>query len=472
MVVVYAALVSYVLGFALFAPRVLGIVDEDRYVSQALAFTQGRTTVDGSGIIIPSVRVPMISDYPPGTSLLQAPFVWSLGWRGAALLSVVALVAATLLTAAWLRDGAKSPVFALLVPGFLGASLFGRIAMSDMPAGALVALATWLLWRADRRRPWLSLAVGAVASASLLFREPLVVLLAPLIVGALVRGKIHMRGLFAGAAAGLAVRLALSQAFFGEALYVRDSGIGFSMASLAHTLPVYAFILLVMFPGGALLPVLYRGERRFELLAAVTAYLMVFLLYDYDVVGSNGLVKGTMLAARFMIPLVPVLAWMAADVWPRAFAALPDSIRSRAHGLVLVAGVVVASASFIIHPLMRVQEHDALGIVRGMFENTTAATPLITNSDATLKYLSPAYGSRRLILRQEIRSDTVPSLLRGFGTLSMVLLDRVDSELFRKDAEENNRFVADVGRLCELKVAYHADFDWAALRVLDINRCR
>lgn len=470
--VLYAALASYVLGFALFAPRVLSVVDEDRYVSQALAFSQGRTTLDGSGIIIPPVRVPMISDYPPGTSLLQAPLVWSLGWRGAAVLSVAALIATTLLTAAWLRDGAKSPAFALLIPGFLGASLFGRVAMSDMPAGALVALAIWLLWRADRRRPWLSLAVGAVAGAALLFREPLAMLLAPLIVGAMVRGKIHARGLFAGGAAGLAVRLALSQAFFGDALYVRDSDIGFSAASLAHTLPVYGFILLVMFPGGALLPFLYRGERRAELLGAVAAYVMVFLLYDYDVVGSNGLVKGTMLAARYMIPLIPVLAWMAADVWPRAFAALPGSVQSRPRRLVLVAGAAVAAASFLIHPLMRVQEQDALGIVRGMFENTSAATPLITNSDATLKYLSPAYGSRRLILRQQIRSDTVPALLQAFGALSIVLLDRVDTELFRKDAKENNRFVADLGRLCELKMVYRADFAWASLRVLDINRCR
>ena len=50
------------LGFALFMPRVLTLVDEERYVSQAVAFAQGRTNIEGSEIVTPPVPMRMISN--------------------------------------------------------------------------------------------------------------------------------------------------------------------------------------------------------------------------------------------------------------------------------------------------------------------------------------------------------------------------------------------------------------------------
>jgi hypothetical protein len=439
-------------------------------VSQALAFAQGSRTIPNAGIMIPPVSVPTISNYPPGTSLLQAPFVWAFGWRGAALVSVLSLVGMTLVTARWLREWGRNPSFALLIPAFFATLLFGRIAMSDVPGGALVAVACWLLWRAERRGWAGSFAAGLAAGASLLFREPLVVLLAPLLLGAVARRSVGPLALVAGGLVAVASRLLVAQLVFGDPFYVRDAGIGFSPTSLTHTLPVYAVILLLMFPGGALLPFLYRGERRVELVSAIGAYVALFLFYDYDVIRSQGPIKGSLLAARFMIPATPLLVWMAAEVWPR-MAPRIGVWRSTGVRLVTVGAAGVVLLSFAVHPAARSQEGDGLVIVRGIFEHTSQGVPVITNSDASLKYLSPAYGPRRLILRQGVAPDSVPVLLARHHALDLVMLDRTDSELFRSDAAANRSFLDSLRGVCELTSKHDTALSWVTLRVLSVERC-
>src|SRR5437762_10502691 len=89
---VVATLAAYVAGFLLFPPRILLILDEERYVAQAMAFAMGRSTLPHAQILYPPSPIGVVTDYPPGTSLLQVPFVWLFGWRGAAVLSVIGLV--------------------------------------------------------------------------------------------------------------------------------------------------------------------------------------------------------------------------------------------------------------------------------------------------------------------------------------------------------------------------------------------
>jgi len=463
---------SYVVGLALYPPRVLTVVDEDRYVSQALAFARGAPVIEGSGIVVPPVQVRAISDYPPGTSLLQTPFVAAFGWRGAILVSLASLILATLFTAAWLRDAGKPVGFALFVPGFAAVPVFGRIAMSDMPSGALVAFVCWSLWKSESGNTRWSVVTGLAAGASLLLREPLAVLLAPLLLGAVIRRRARAVPLFLGGAVGVTLRLVLSKVLFGSAVYVRDSGITFSLGSLAHTIPVYAAILLVMFPMGALLPFFYRGQRRLEVVVAVVAYVLLFLLYDYDVIRGQGPVKGLLLAARFMIPVVPLLAWMAADVWPRILNRGGARAEQAISRLAPMGVAGIGLMAFAVHPIAHRQERDFEAIVTGIFSNTDSATAVVTNSDATLKYFSAAYGRRRLILRQSVRPDSVPALLSTFGRLDIVLLDRLDSEMFRRDADANSRFLADLNTICQLALKYEQDFAWAKLRLFGVRGCR
>lgn len=472
----YVALATYVAGFILFPPRVFLVNDEERYVSQAVVFAQGHVTGGTQETLVPPAPANRVaSDYPPGTSLLEAPFVSAFGWRGAFAASMVALVALVLVTARWLRDTGRHPTFALLTLGFLGSLFFGRVAMSDVPTAALVALSLWALWRADQRRRGWSFLAGLAAGLTLLFREPAVVLLAPILAGALVRRRCAPVALIIGGALGVVLRLAASRVVLGSWLYVRESGYGFSVRYLPANLPVYAVILLLMFPLGAVLPFLYRGERRAELLAALGAYVTLFLLYGWNSVQENGPAKGVLLTSRFMLPVLPILALMAADVWPRAVARTGDRGARRAAWLVSPLCASVAVAAFAIHAGVHRLERIPQTIVAAIDARTSAHTPVITNDKATLKYLSVLYAPRRLILRSFVTPADVPTIFHDHGgqPMDVVFLDRYDSDMFRADARANDDFVAVAGGRCVLTSAFEDRPGPAMrLRILRLSRCQ
>ncbi len=467
---VYATLLAYAVGMSLFWPRVFLVVDEQSYVGQAMAFSVGRTTIADAGVVFPKPRMQAISNYPPGTSLLQAPLVRVFGWRAAVVVSVLSLIVATLLTARWLREQGRDPAFALVIPGYAGAALFGRIAMSDIPATALVAATCWLLWDARGSAARSALAAFC-AGAILLFREPPIMIVAPLFLGAAIRREVRIGAAIAGGIAALTLRFGAAWVLFGTALYAREPGPGFSVASLAHSIPIYSFLLLVMLPGGALLPFLYRGPRRLELLAAFWMYLVVFLLFGSNSVQESGLVKGLLHASRYMAPLLPILAFQAAEVWPRVYARV--RARSEAWRVLprALAGGVLATA-FLIHPAAHLQERVPLAIVRGLYSHTATSQYLITNTDATLKYLNVAYGPRKLILRYGLSLDSVTTFSSRYGPVAVALLDRTDSDLFRRDAQGNAEFLASVSSRCETRSTYDEHVaSWARVRILELERC-
>ena len=468
---VRAALVAYVAGLILFWPRVLVVVDEAWYVSQAVAFAHGGTTIPGAEILAPPTHLTVISNYPPGTSLLQAPFVHVFGWAGAVIVSALALLAATLITARWLRDEGRPEAFALAIPGFFASAFFGRVAMSDMPGMAIVAAACWLLWR-SASSPRVSLAAGFVAGASTLFREPLVLLLAPIFIGAMVRRQTVWWAAAMGGLAAVATRLVASTLLFSDPLYVRDPGYGFSLAALRHSVPLYLPVLLVMFPAGAVLPFVYRGPRRTELRIAFVLYVTLFLFFEYDAMSDNGAAKGFILASRFMLPVLPLLTFMAAEIWPRAYGALPnDRIRKRVARAAPVLAAAIVSMNFLIHPLVSRQEATPRQIRDTIYAHTQPDVPVIINSKATLKYLSPAYGPRRLILLDQLEPDSVAAMARRHARSSVAILDRRDSDMFRRDGENNRRFLAKIRGMCELSQRAGVPFGWGELRIYDMTRC-
>lgn len=467
----YAVLAAYVVGFAIFWPRALLVVDEERYVSQAIAFAQGHTTIQGAEILVPPKRLKMISDYPPGTSLLQTPLVWALGWRGAALLSVLSLVGASLLTARWLKMTGKNEEFAIVVPAFLGTALFGRIAMSDVPAAALVAGFCYTLWRSDGGRRVPSFGAGFLGGVALLVREPISLLVAPLALGAMLRRRVRPTPMLLGGLFALALRFVLAKAFFGSALYVRDPAAGFSLHSLERTVPVYSVILLVLFPAGALLPFLYRGPRRFEMVSAAALYVALFLLYDWDAVRGQGTLKGVLLSARFMVPLLPILAFMAADVWPRLVARLGEPKQRMVMRFSWLGAAGALVLAFGIHVLAHRQEREALTIVRAIQARTSAQVPVVTNTNATLKYLSPAYSPRRLILRYAITADSLPALAARYGTMTVALLDRTDSRMFRSETSANDAFLAAVRSRCTLRDFWSQQIGANTLYIANLGAC-
>jgi hypothetical protein len=471
---IWIILLAYIAGFLLFPPRVLLINDEERYVTQALAFSQGALTVPGASLVVSGTDGRIASDFPPGTSLLQTPFVAIGGWRAAAALSVAGLVFLCFLTRALLREYGLAPEFALLVPAFFASLFFGRIAMSDVPAAAAVALSLWLLKRAERSdRTW-SFAAGFASAICAAFREPVLVLLAPFVLAFALDNRRHAPALVLGGVLGLASRLLLSHALFGNALYMRDPGFGFSLPSVWTNLPMYALVLLAMFPLGAVLPFVYRGPQRMRVVIAFALYVGLFLSYEYNAWHDNGRLKGTMLAARFMIPLLPVMVLMAAEVYPRLYARLSEVRRGLLAHALTVACAGIAGAAFAIHPLVRRLDEEPYAIMQAMHEHTSSDVPVVTNEKVAGKYLSPVYGPRMLISRASIELADLPRYCEGpgRGQLSLAVLDREDSELFRHDAIENAAFLAGAERHLPLRQIYNQPFaSGVRLRVFQAVGC-
>jgi len=463
-------LLCYLVGFLAFPVRALLVLDESEYVTQALAFAHGRATLPGATPLVTPRHSLVSSYYAPGTSLLQTPLVAVAGWRAAAALSVIALVVASLVTARWLRDNGYDGRFALLIPANFAVLFFGRTAMSDVPSAAITSLSLWLLWRAERREWLTSFMAGACAGLSLLFRETNIVLLAPLYLGAFARRKCVPWAVLMGGLAGIAARLVISRALFGDALFVRAPGYGFSLHSVPINLPQYAVILLLMFPLGAVLPFFYRGPRRAEAVTAVAVYVMLFLLYEYNSARENGPVKGLVLSARFMIPALPLLTLMAADVF-RRWAAHTGATRAWARRLGAVALGCLMVTAFAIHAAVHMQERAQVDLVRAFYEHTTPDVPLVTNHNATLKYLSPVYGIRTIISRSKTSADDVPRLVTQYGRLNIVFLDRMDSEMFREDAQRNDNFLASLSPRCAILPVYESRQGSSRLRVFGVNRC-
>lgn len=219
----------YLAGFLLFYPDVPTVHDEANYLEPAVAFARGAGCLDTRDPFSGEPLCVKRSYYLPGTAALMAPFVALFGWRGAYLVPALCLALTVLVTARWLQQSGRSPLFALLVLGFPPGLVFGRVAMSDLPSAALVATGLWLFFRGARAGtpvPWLT--SGLLAGASAALRETNALLFIPLYLGALLRRERGVWLLVAGGLAGLTLRSLGCWLFFGDPFYRLPLSLGFT----------------------------------------------------------------------------------------------------------------------------------------------------------------------------------------------------------------------------------------------------
>src|SRR5262249_51118788 len=221
--IVFGALLLYVASFAVLPPTVLSVSDEASYVRQAQALASGRVTVEKRDPLTGERLRVLPSTYAVGTSAIQVPFVWLGGWRAAALASVVSLVGTVLLVMRWLELEGKSPLFALIVLGFVPALVMGRIAMRDGPNMAVTTAGLVFLFRSDGKSFGDWLLAGLFAGGSLLFRETNVLLFLPIFAGAVFRRERNWPALLLGTLLGGAPRPLSAYLITGEPFFVRAS---------------------------------------------------------------------------------------------------------------------------------------------------------------------------------------------------------------------------------------------------------
>lgn len=251
------------------------------------------------------------SGYPPGVALVAAALIGLSGHPQAAfglgLLSwLLGLGALGLLLQRWRRPLVWAFYPALFVPGLV----LTRTLMSDVPSFGLAAVFLCAYAGYGHRR-WGAFSAGLCAGTGLLFRETNLLWAAPFLVGAFQRSTRRATWLWAGFLPALTGRLLWAEANFGHFAYVRDPGVDFSLAYLPQNLAFYALTLTVLCPAG-LFFLKNNLPFRQEIALAVLAMLLLYGTYGYDAFAKSGSLKGLVLQGRFMLPLIPLLAFAGA----------------------------------------------------------------------------------------------------------------------------------------------------------------
>lgn len=443
---VFTVLACYLAGFLLFYPSVATNEDEAKYLRQARLLAEGSTLVTKLHPVSGQEIELEPSQYPVGTAALMAPFVVALDWRAAYLVPMLGLIAGILLTARWIVDEGRSPIWALVIAGFPASLVMGRVAMSDVPSLAIVALGSWLFWRGiDRPWPWW-FGAGLVAGASMIVRESNVLPFLCLFAGTVLRGERKCVGLVAGGVIGATARFVISWITFGDPLYVK-APYQFAFGTIMERLPLYMLGLLVLVPGGLVFGLAYRGRRRPEVVATVVLFFLFYLFQPYGITASS-FAKRLVIALRYFLPLLPLLAFATAEslprLWRNAQARLPRQRRllDGVAALVLVfwvTGLAVAATGvhFAYHQWSSTQRtmRDAI------LEVTGPESVLVTNWWATRKFTSELDRRFLPLDRDETTPEQIEQLIDYHDVVWIVLLDRSDSPYWLEDAERNAAFL-------------------------------
>jgi len=278
------------------------IADEVAYLNDALRLLKQPLPCEPPGW----------SGYPPGTAGVVAGLVRLVGQPiaafGVGLFSwLLGLWALGGLFWRWGKPVAWAFYPSLFAPGLV----LTRSLMSDVPSFGLSAVFLWAYAGYGRHRTG-ALGAGVCAGAALLFRETNALWVLPFLVGSLFRARKAAVWLWAGFLLGLAGRLGWAYSCFGHWAYVRDPGVDFSLAYLPRNMAFYASALVVLCPAGLLFLWNKKVPLWPEVMVAVVATLALYSSYGYDAFAKSGSLKGVVLQGRFVLPLVPFLAWAGA----------------------------------------------------------------------------------------------------------------------------------------------------------------
>jgi len=453
----------YTVGYAAFYPRGPTVDDEDLYIEQTLLWLEtGSFQIEKLNPLTDQPEPFVPGDYPIGMTALMAPFAAAFGARGAFLASFVCLLLAVLVTARWLVDEQRSPLFALILLSFPAAAVAGRLAMSDTARTAAAALGLWLFFRGlDGRRGWW-LVSGFVAGAALTLRESAVLPFIPLFAGSVVRRDRGWGWLLLGGIAGTALHLVASQLAFGAAFFVRGTAFyPFDLATVHERLPLYLLGLLVLVPGGLWFGLSYRGRRRPEVVATVAGFFLFYLGQSYAMIESS-FAKRLVIALRYFDPLLPLLAFAMAEALPRQLSALlaRTTGRRRLERLASTAlglwGVATLAAAFAVHPALGRWGAGQDAIRETIEASVPRDVVLVTNGTAIRKFIDDLSRSYVTLFRNRLAPGDVERLRERHGGFFVAFLDRSDSAYRLDDTAKNEAFLghlSDATRLVDLRVS-------------------
>lgn len=448
--VVAIVLAVYVASFALFYPTVATNHDEANYIRQAKLVLTGSAEITQIDPFSGEPTPVVLATYALGPALMMAPLYAVFGERGVFVIPCLALVLAVWFTGLWIASEGRSPLFALVMLGFPALLVLGRVAMSDVPSTGWVAVGLWLFWRGIEGRPGWWLASGFMAGASWSLRATNPLLFLPLFAGTVLRREKKAAALVVGGLAGLGVRLLSQLIFFGNALHER-SGYRFAPDTLDERLPLYLLGLLVFVPGGLVFSALYRGRRRPEIVFTIIGFFLFYLLQQFSSVATSQ-TKRVVLALRYLLPMLPLVAFAMSESLPRlwkrwrASSQVADSTARRRRLDVVTASVLVAwlagvgVAAAAVHPAYAMWSATQGKLRRAIQEYVPDDAVMVTNRHGTKKFTREIGRRFRTLDTYVIAPADILELVAKHEQVFLVLMDRSDSARWEAYTRRNAEF--------------------------------
>ncbi len=449
----------HVLAMLLTWPAVLTITDEYSYVEAARGFAAGRLT--STIIDIDTFRrvATHPSNYPAGTSLVQALCIMVAGWRGVFAVSLLGFVAMIWGCWALLRALGRDPRWTLLLFVFPPLVVLSRTAMSDTVNAALVCGALAFFVRGREGPAWRWWLAGVLAGLILVFREASVLVVAPFFVGALVRRDPGVHRLVLGGLLGAGVRLISAQVLYHNPLFRHPGYGGFGLGNLVHNLPFYLVLTLVVVPFGLVALLRYRGWRWPELLAAALSYTLLHAAYFYGASeggGPNAIVIG----GRYLLPVIPLyIVAIAAAV--EQLEARWDTPRSGYQRLLAHRQGLLGSAALLsvaVHPAMAVWSHTQEVHANSLCEYVPADARLVANTSVLAKAMLPVRCERARADFKSLPAGYLARWSRDSRPLFIAIATRTDSEAYMAATVEAKQWLATEVGAAHLRLV-HEDLD-------------
>jgi hypothetical protein len=302
---VLVATVFFIFLYIILFPTNILITDEMYYFRQALAYSEGEALLPTKHYLTGEKEFIVPGLYPPGLPIILVVFL-SLGNSSLVFLTgLLSLLTGIFFTVKILENLELRPEFSLLIFWYFPAVLLSRTIMSDVPSLALVSIFLYLFTKKRPRR--LSyLTAGLVASLSILFREPNILLALPFTLALLVKKRFEtFLFVILGLVIGLVIRFGVINWAFGDFFFTKDPGMPFSLYYVGQNLLFYLPFLLLVIPAGLWSLFKYQGKFRIEIITSTVLFLLLYFSYSYTGIYFGG-IKSIILGPRFFIPVLPL----------------------------------------------------------------------------------------------------------------------------------------------------------------------
>ena len=435
----YAWVVLFFVSYLVFYPENWMITDSYNYVNRGIAFSQGSTSLSLIDLLSGEHINLIPAPYNTGTSAFYALVIFMLGKSAIFLVPLFQVIFSVILLSKTLEKNQYSNLGLSILALSLSLMFFSRSMMSCMPSFLIISGACYLFFR-NKITLKVAVGLGILLTLSLWFRESNVFLLAPFVIHVIYKNKHLILPVCLGLFLGLSPKLMFDKLVYGTYWFSSASS-GFSVSALLDHVPEYSIILTVLIPLSIVFIALYKGKADKSIKVSCASFVLLYLFYNYSAVDFSGLLKGSFLTSRFMVPLLPIVVicageWLSRNKQFQAFYLV----------LALMGMVVIPVSQYVFHSLYKGHEKAANEIAALVTNKLVIAdysgytntiryfNPLTSDVDkiASIQHVATAStldNSLILLSRSEtseekqMRADSMASKIEG---LNLDLIKRIE----------------------------------------------